>query len=99
MTMLLIDPDETLDYTMDWETWLAETGSPTDVISTSSWTVNDATGSPSQPSLSGETNTMSAATVFVSSCQLGELYQLTNTITTGQGRTAERSLTLRCEQR
>jgi len=99
MTTLLIDPDETLDYTMNWVTWLAETGSPADTISTSSWGVSDSTGSPSQPTLSGATNTTSTATVFISGCQLSELYQLTNTITTGQGRTAERSLTLRCEQR
>ena len=99
MTTLLIDPEETLDYTMNWATWLAETGSPEDTISTSSWAVSDSTGSPSHPVLSGATNTASTATVFVAGCQLGELYQLTNTITTGQGRTAERSLTLRCEQR
>lgn len=99
MATLLIDPDETLDYTLDWATWLAETGSPADTITMSAWAVSESAGSPSQPTLSGESNTTSTATVFISGCQLAEIYQLTNTITTGQGRTAERSLTLRCEQR
>ncbi len=97
MPFLLIDPQETLDYTCDWSTFLDDGGSPSDTISTSSWTITDA-GSPA-PTLSGETNTSNSATVFVQGCTLGEVYRLSNKIVTAQGRTAERTHTLRCEQR
>ena len=97
MAYLLIDPGETLDYTCDWEVFLEEGGSPSDTISTSAWKI-DGGGSPA-PSLTSASNTVDSATIFVAGCEPGQVYRLTNTITTAQARTAERSVTLRCEER
>ncbi len=94
MPYLLIDPDETLDYSCDWAVFLDDAGSPADAIQTSTWSVT-----PAGPTLSGEVTTGAVATVFVSGAALGEIYRLTNRIATLQGRTAERSTTLRCENR
>ena len=94
MPYLLIDPDETLDYSCDWNAFLTDAGSPGDAVQSSSWSV-----APSGPVLSGETITGGVASVFVSGASLGEVYRLTNRVTTLQGRTAERSMSLRCENR
>jgi hypothetical protein len=99
MPYVLIDPSETLDYGFDWSTWLDETGSPTDTINTSSWTISESAGSPTAPTLTSDSNTSTTTTVFVAGCQLGEIYELVNTIVTTAGRTAQRTITLRCEQR
>ena len=90
----LIDPDETLDYSCDWTPFLADGGSPADTIVTSAWSV-----APSGPVLSNQATSGALATVFVSGAQAGRVYRLTNRITTAQGRTADRSWTLRCENR
>ena len=93
MAYLVIDPDETLDYDLEWaktdDSWL-----DTDTIASSSWAI-----SPAGPTLTGEANTTTTATVFVGSATLGETYRLTNTIITAAGRTADRTVTLRCEAR
>ncbi len=99
MAYLLIDPQETLDYTCDWGPFLDEGGSPSDVIATSSWSVAPQIGSPQAPDLSDSTNTARTATIKVTNATLGQIYRLSNRITTNQGRTAERSITLRCENR
>lgn len=99
MPYLLIDPDEKLDYTCDWSAFLDDGGSPSDTISTSSWAITPQEASPVAPTLSGETNTVNTTTVFVSGAVYGQVYLLTNRIVTGQGRTAERSITLQCEHR
>ncbi len=100
MPYLLIDPQETLDYSFDWSQFLDEVGSPGDTINASFWAVTPlGSGSPTEPILSNQSNTATTATVFVSNCAAGGVYQLTNTVTTAQGRTAERSIALRCEQR
>jgi hypothetical protein len=96
---LLIDPQERLDYTFDWGPFLDEAGSPSDTIAASSWFVVPANaGSPSEPVIESESNTVSTATVFLRNCEAGALYRLTNRVTTSSGRKAERSMTIRCEQ-
>ncbi len=94
MPYRLIDPDETLDYACDWAEFLADGGSPSDTIQTSLWSVD-----PSGPSLSGASVAGAVTRVFLSGAQAGQVYRLTNTATTALGRTAERSWTLRCENR
>jgi hypothetical protein len=94
MPYRLIDPDETLDYSCDWTDFLEDAGSPTDAIQTSTWSVT-----PSGPTLSGERLDGNTASVFVSGAVLGRVYRLSNRVVTLQGRTAERSVTLRCENR
>ena len=97
MPYRLIDPDEKLDYSCDWATFLDDGGSPSDTISSSSWSITDA-GSPA-PTLSGQVDTTNSSTIFVEGCTLFEVYRLSNKIVTAQGRTAERTITLRCAQR
>lgn len=100
MAYLLIDPSEKLDYTCDWSGFLDDGGSPSDSISTSTWSiVPQSPGSPTHPQLTGAIHTANTATVFVEAGMWGEIYQLSNQITTTMGRTAERSFTIRCETR
>ncbi len=93
MPYRLIDPDETLDYACDWSAFL-EDGSPTDVIQASAWSIT-----PAGPTLSGERLDGAVASVFVAGALAGRVYRLSNRVTTLQGRTAERSITLRCANR
>lgn len=99
MPYLLIDPQETLDWTCDWAAELDDVGSPSDTISSSAWAVTPQEGSPQQPDLKTASTVGTKTTIFVYNCKRGEVYQLTNTIVTGQGRTLERSITLRCANR
>ena len=85
----LKDPDSVLDYTNDWSDWL----SGSEVISTSTWSVDTGITQDSE----SETNT--TATIFVSGGSAGETYRLTNEIVTDQARTAERSVIVRVEER
>ena len=99
MPYLLIDPQEVLDWTCDWAAELDDVGSPSDTISTSAWAITSQEGSPQFPDLKTATVSGTLTTIFVFNCVRGEVYQLTNTVTTGQGRTLERSMTLRCANR
>lgn len=99
MPYRLIDPDETLDYSCDWSMFLADAGSPADTIDTSTWSIAPQDGSPAQPALSGRQVSGALTTVFVAGCAAGGVYRLSNRIVTTGGRTAERSWTLRCENR
>ena len=93
MTLRLIDPDETLDFTIDFSSWLDAgitiTGTPV-------WSI-----SPTGPTIANQSNTTTAATIFVSSATLGVVYLLSCSITTNAAtpQTSERSITLRCETR
>lgn len=78
------DPDETLDYTLDWSRWLS-----TDTIQASTWAVPD--GLTEDASSHGD----DTATVWLSGGTVGTAYTLVNTITTTGGRVAERSVSLR----
>ncbi len=94
MPYRLIDPDETLDYACDWGPFLSDGGSPSDTIQNSVWFAD-----PAGPVLSGAAISGPVTRVFISDAQAGQVYRLTNTVTTILGRTAERSWTLRCENR
>ncbi len=99
MSFFLIDPQERLDFTLDWTSFLGEGGSPLDAIVGSSFTISPLEpGSTTEPALSGESSTPVTATIFVSNCAVGSLYRLTNRIVTSAGRVAERSISLRGEQ-
>lgn len=99
MPYVLIDPSGDLDYPCDWVDYLDEVGSPQDTITTSSWTITPQSGSPQEPELRDANIIGTITTIFVRGCVRGQVYQLTNHIVTGQGRTDERSVTLRCENR
>ena len=84
------DPASVLDYTIDWGTnWLAAG----ETISTSAWTVESGITKDS------DSNTTTTATVWLSGGTAGTVYTVTNRITTSAGRTAERSLYIKVEDR
>jgi hypothetical protein len=78
------DPDEVLDYQIDWSAPLAG-----DVITTSTWTVP--TG------LVGgiEQNTNTTTTIWLSGGTLDQDYQVHNRITTAAGRTRDQTCILK----
>jgi hypothetical protein len=78
------DPDEVLDYVVDWTAPLAG-----DVINTSTWTLPS--GITSGPQLKTDTTT----TIWLSGGTDGQDYSLMNRITTLGGRTRDQTCTLR----
>lgn len=87
----LHDPDAKLDYTVDWSDWLAAG----DEIATSSWIIPAGlTQASPSPSHDG-----SKATVWISGGTAGQVYIVTNRITTTGGRTEDRSFALRGQQK
>ena len=82
------DPDATLDYAVDWMRWLAG-----DTIQTSEWIVPDGLNQVSA------SNTPTKATVWLSGGTVGQSYTVTNRITTAAGRTDERSIIIRVQDR
>lgn len=68
------DPQQKLNYTIDWSTNFAGEGSPTPSITTSSWIVPDGLTNVS------EANTSDTATVVISGGTVGTVYELINHI-------------------
>lgn len=78
------DPAAVLDYWLDWGTWLV----PGEALLTSTWTTTGTT-------VLGASAIFGALTqVWVSGGTRGEALTLTNQVTTSDGRTDERSLSL-----
>lgn len=92
MSVFVKDPDEVIDYQHNWSTNYLASGED---ISTSVWAVTP-TGS---LTIDSESETITTATVFVSGGTRGKVYRLTNKITTTASRTAERTITVRVEER
>jgi hypothetical protein len=88
------DPNETIDITIDWGNILDLEGSPDDSISTSTWTVPAATGSPDADDLSfsGANIIADKTTAFFSSGIDGRTYRVKNVIETTTGATFERHI-------
>lgn len=84
----LKDPEDTLDYTIDWGPWLAG-----DTINTSVWVVAAGLTEDS------DTNSTTAATVWISGGTPGGVYPVTNRITTTAGRATDRTLILQVEEK
>lgn len=82
------DPQAVLDYRIDWSEWLDG-----DTISTSEWVVPDAL------TLESESNTTTAATVWLSGGINNGSYDITNEITTVGGRTDDRTITIKVKER
>jgi hypothetical protein len=82
------DPDATLDYQIDWATWLGD-----DTIVTSTWIVPS--GLTEEDSLS----TTTTATVWLSGGTVGQVYLVTNRVTTVEGRTDDRTIRVVVENR
>ena len=82
------DPNAKLDYTIDWAQWLG-----TDIITDSIWEV-------SSPELSIESisNTNTTTTVWLSAGLAGQVYIVTNRITTNLGRIQDQSFRLKIKE-
>ena len=88
MKLFRKDPSAILDYSIDWSLWLNG-----DTIATSSWTV------PTGLTKVSDTKNDSSTTVWLSGGTLGQTYTVTNRITTANGRTDERSIIIKVEDR
>jgi hypothetical protein len=86
------DPDSVEDFTINWAATLSES-SPGDVISTSSWTAN------SDVTIDSDTNTTTTARVWVSGGTLHKYADLVNAIETSGGRTYNRTITLKIQEK
>jgi hypothetical protein len=83
------DPDAVLDWVWDWNEWLDEGETiVTSQFITTVGLVIDSIG-----------NTTKTATVWLSGGTAGQVYQVTNRITTTSGRTDDRSITIRVTER
>jgi hypothetical protein len=93
MTLLLKDPEATLDYSVDWGSEYLSG----DALAESGWTV-----SPIEDgglTVVGGQFDLLIATVQVGGGVAGRLYRLTNHVVTGEGREDSRSIMLRVEKR
>lgn len=83
------DPDAVLDWVWDWNEWLevGETISTSDFFTTVGLVIDS------------DTKTTKTATVWLSGGSAGQVYQVTNRITTTSGRTDDRSITIRVTER
>lgn len=79
------DPDERLDYSIDWETWL-DSDTITTSTSGSAWTLPSGIDASSSPAHSFTTTT---ATAWITGGTAGQEYVLKNTIHTDAGRIAQ----------
>lgn len=79
------DPQEVLDYRIDWSARLEEG----ETISTSTWTV------PAGITKDEDENAAATATIWLSGGTLGETYELVNQIVTSDERTMDQTIRLR----
>lgn len=86
------DPDEVLDYVMNW---LGSSNEPgplllaNDTISTSTWTI------PSGITKNSDSHTATTTTVWLSGGMLGATYEMNNRIVTVGGRTMDQSVRIK----
>jgi hypothetical protein len=83
------DPDAVLDWHFDWANWL-QVG---ETITSSAFIVTAGIN------VDSSTNTVTNATVWLSGGRPGQPYRVTNRIVTNQGRTDDRSITIRVQDR
>lgn len=83
------DPDEILDFVIDWTAWLGS-----DTISSSNFTVVT-----SGITKDSQTNDTKTATVRLSGGTAGNTYQVTNRIDTAAGLRAERTIEIQVDTR
>jgi hypothetical protein len=84
------DPDAVLDYSVDWSAWLAG-----DQIATSAWLLEQG----ALLEIVTDTKTATKVTVWLRGGQKGTTYLVTNRIVTMGGRTDDRTITVKVEDR
>ena len=85
------DPSDVLDYVINWAAQLTQDGS--DTIATSTWTV------PTGITQASESETTTAATIWLSGGTAGTDYDCVNKIVTAASRTYERTITIKVRNR
>ena len=94
MDVRLKDPDAIVDFGFNWG---ADYLIGAETLTSSAWTVDPVeTGG---IAIESDSNTTTTATVWTSGGKLRGIYTLTNRIVTSDGRTDERSITVRVEHR
>lgn len=84
------DPNDVLDYEVDWSDWLTASGS--DTISTSTWIV------PSGITKNSDSSTTTTTTIWLSSGTAGTSYSFVNRITTAGGRTKDQTIKIKVKE-
>jgi hypothetical protein len=84
------DPDAVLDYSVDWSLWLAG-----DEIFTSEWLLEEG----ALIEKATDSNNTTKATVWLRGGQAGTTYLVTNRIVTVGGRTDDRTISVKVEDR
>lgn len=82
------DPNATLDYSINWEDWLAG-----DTITVSNWTATAGI------TIESASNTTTLASVWLSGGTARDNYTITNAITTAGGRIDDRSISIKCVEK
>jgi hypothetical protein len=85
------DPDEVLDYKIDWATNRLVAG---DTITSSIWTIT-----PAGLTKNSDSHTGTATTIWLSGGTAGEAYILLNRVVTAGGRTHDETVKLRVKSR
>lgn len=93
MSFYLKDPHSRVDYAIDWGSYLA----PGQTIVDSAWIVDP--GESGGIAVDGDSFTASGAAATLTGGVAGHVYRVCNRVTLSDGRSDERSLTLRAEQR
>lgn len=88
--MFLKDPSDKVDFTRTWDDWLADG----ETISSVAWTVETGLTKSTSPA---ESNTTTAATVWLEGGTVDEEYDVACKITTNQGRVVERTFTVKVQ--
>lgn len=84
MPIWLKDPDETVDYELNWAPELRDA----DTIASSTWII------PTGIAKDSDTHGDSTVTIWLSDGTMGTAYDLINRITTAGGRTEDQSVTV-----
>lgn len=92
----LKDPGAVIDYVIDWSVGYLQSG---EQITASDWVISPAGAAQDLAIESTPSVVSGVASVFVVGGIAGKIYQLTNRIATDQGRTDERSITIRVEEK
>lgn len=93
MTLVLKDPQSSLDYTVDWGVRYLDD----DILLESNWSVVPV--EPGGVTIDGSRLDERSATVNVSGGRSGKLYRLLNQVVTSGGREDSRSILIRVEVR
>lgn len=88
------DPDAKLDYHFDWQNWLDTNAG--EIIATSQFIVSAGLTVSASPAPS---KTTTNTTVWLEGGRNGQVYRVTNRITTSVGRVDDRSITVRVKDR